>query len=163
MENLILESISHIKGVNRKIVSLLNIMNRINKTSVTIMDNKSLTFEIEQTIIKVLIDQNYKILIRESQQINTELSTDRISFTIVGRNTDQENEITNENLTFTVSQDTPVTESKSTTTCENIENIESTDESLTFINSQTTPVIKPTSDTSCDTRKSPTALDVDNL
>ena len=55
------------------------------------------------------------------------------------------------------------TTSKSTTSCENIENVESTDESLTFINSQTTPVIKPTSDTSCDTSKSPTALDVDNL
>ena len=114
-------------------------------------------------IIKGLIDQNYKILIRLSQQINTEPSPDKFSFTIVGRNTDQQNKIANESLPFIVSQDTPVTKSKSTTTCQNIENIESTDESLTFINSQPTPVIKPTSDFSCDTRKSATALDVDNL
>ena len=53
-----------------------------------------------------LVDQNYKILIRKSLQINTEPSPDKISFTIVGRNTDQENEITNESLPFIVSQDT---------------------------------------------------------
>ena len=100
MENLILESIRHVKEVSRKKVSLDNIMNRINKTSATIMDNKSLTFELEQMIMKGLIDQNYKILIRESQQINTEPLPDKISFTIVGRNTNQENEITNESLPF---------------------------------------------------------------
>ena len=127
------------------------------------MDNKPLTFELEQMITKGLIEQNYKILIRKSPQINTQPYPDKISFTIVGRNTDQENTITNESLPFIVSQDTPVTKSKSTTTCENIENVESTDESLTFINSQTMPVIKPTSDTSCDTRRRPTALDGDNL
>ena len=114
MENLILESILHIKEVSRKEVSLDNIMNIINKTSATIMDNKSLIFELEQMIIKGLIDQNYKILIRESQQTNTEPSPGKISFTIVGRNTDQENEITNESLPFIVSQDTIVTKSKYT-------------------------------------------------
>ena len=153
MENLLLESIRHIKEVSRKKVSLDSIMNRINKSSVTIMDNKSLTFELEQMskLRKGLIDQNYKILIRESQRINTKPSPDKISFTIVGGKTDQENEIANKGFPFIVSQDTPVTKSTSITTCGNIENIESTDESLTFINSQTTPVIKPTSDTSCDT------------
>ena len=153
MENLLLESIHHIKEVSRKKVSLDSIMNRINKTSVTIMDNKSLTFELEQMskLSKGLIDQNYKILIRESQRINIKPSPDKISFTIVGGKTDQENEIANESFPFIVSQDTPVTKSTSITTCGSIENIESTDESLTFINSQTTPVIKPTSDTSCDT------------
>ena len=161
--NLILESIRQIKEVSREKVFRNNIINRINKTSATITDNKSLTFELEQMIIKGLIDQTYKILIRESQQINIEPFQGKIIFTIVGSNTDQENEITNESLLFIVSQDTPVTKSKSTTTCENIENIESTDESLTFIDSQTTPVTKPTSDTSCDTRKSPTTLDVDKL
>ena len=38
------------------------------------MDNKSLTLELEQMITKGLIDQNYKILIRENRQINTESS-----------------------------------------------------------------------------------------
>ena len=160
MENLILESIRHIKEVSRKRVSLDNIMNRIKKTSATIMDNKSLTFELEQMITKGLIDQNYKILIRENQQINTEPSPDKISFTCEGSNTDQEVAITNESLPLTVSQDTPVTKTKSNTTCKNIE---STDESLTISNSQTTPVVKTTSDTSCHLRKSPTALDVDKL
>ena len=72
------------------------------------MDNKSLTFELKQMITKGLIDQNYKILIRENSQIITEPSPDKICFTIVGRNTDQENEITNESLPFNVSQDTPL-------------------------------------------------------
>ena len=47
MENLVLESIRHVKEVGRQKVSLGNIMNRIKKTSATIMDNKSLTFELE--------------------------------------------------------------------------------------------------------------------
>ena len=99
-------------------------------------------------------------MIWENRQINTEPSPDKISFTIVSRNTDQENAITNESLPFIVSQDTPVIKSKSTTTCKNIEN---TDESLTFVNSQTTPVVKTISNTSCDMSKSLTALEVDNL
>ena len=160
MENLILESIRHIKEVSRKRVSLDNIMNRIKKTSATIMDNKSLTFELEQMITKGLIDQNYKILIKENQQINTEPSPDKISFTCEGSNTDQEVAIINESLPLIVSQDTPVLKTKSNTTCKNIE---STDESLTIRNSQTTPLVKTTSDTSYHLRKSPTALDVDKL
>ena len=52
----------------------------------------------------------------------------------------------------------PLTKTKST-----CKNIESTDESLTISNSKTTPVVKTTSDTSCHLKKSPTALDVDNL
>ena len=36
-------------------------------------------------ITKGLIDQNYKILVRESPQINIEQSTDKISDTIVGK------------------------------------------------------------------------------
>ena len=124
------------------------------------MDNKSLTFDLEQMITNSLIDQNYKIAISENPQINTEPSPDKISFTSVGRNTDQEIAITNESLPLIVSRDTPVTKSKSTATCKNIA---STDESLAFSNSHTTSVIKTTTDISCDTRKSPTALDVDNL
>ena len=100
MENLILESIRHIKEVSTKKVSLDSIVNRTKKTSSTNMDNKSLTLELEQMITKGLIDQNYKILIRENRQVNTELSPDKISFTIAGRNTDQENAITNESLPF---------------------------------------------------------------
>ena len=132
----------------------------LGETLATIMDNKSLTFELEQMVTKGLIDQNYKILIRGNLQINTEPSPDKVSFTIVGRNTDQENAITNESVPFIVSQDTLVTKSKSTSTCKNIE---STGERLTFVNSQTTSVIKTISDTSCNMRKSPTALEVDNL
>ena len=135
-------------------------MNRIKKTSATIMDNKSLEFELEQMITKGLIDQNYKILIRENQQINTEPSPDKISFTCEVSNTDQEVAITNESLPLIVSQDTPVTKTKSNTTCKNIE---STYESLNISNSQTMPVVKTTSDTSCHLRKSPTALDIDKL
>ena len=77
-------------------------MNRIKKTSATIMNNKSLTLELEQMIAKGLIDQNYKILIRENGQINTEPSLDKISFTIVGRKTYQENAITKAYLSLLV-------------------------------------------------------------
>ena len=124
------------------------------------MDNKYLTFELEQMITEDLIDPNYRILIRGNQQINTEPSPDKISFTCEGRNTNQEVAITNQSLLLIVSQDTPVTKTTSTTTCKNIE---STDESLTISNSQTTPVVKTTSDTSCHLRKSLTTLDVGNL
>ena len=53
MENLIFESIRHIKEVSGKRVSVDNIMNRIKKTSAAITDNKSLTFELEQMITRV--------------------------------------------------------------------------------------------------------------
>ena len=66
---LALESICFIKEVSRKKVSLDKIMNR-NKTSAKVMDNKCLTFELQQMITKGLIDQNYKILVRENPQIN---------------------------------------------------------------------------------------------
>ena len=77
------------------------------------MDNKSLSFELEQMITEDSIDQNYKFLTRENPQISTELSPDKINSTIVGRNTDQENAITNESLPFIANQDNPVTKSKS--------------------------------------------------
>ena len=93
------------------------------------MDNKSLISELEQMITKGLIDQNYKILIRQSPQINTEPFPDKIRFRIVGRNTGQENAITNESVPFMVSQDTPMTKCKFSTPCENIE---STDENSNF-------------------------------
>ena len=124
------------------------------------MDKKSLTFELEQMITKGVIDQNYQILITENQQINTEPPPDKISFTCEGSNTDQKVAITNESLPLTVSQDTPVTKTKSNTTCKNIE---SADESSTISNSQTTPAVKTTSNTSCHLRKSPAALDFDKL
>ena len=158
MENLILESIPHIKEVSRKRASLDNIMDRVEKSSATIMDNKSLKFELEQKITKGLFDQNYRILIRENQQINTKPSPDKISFICEGSNTDQEVAITKESLPLIGSQNTPVTKTKSNTACKNIE---ITDESLTISNSQTTPVVKTTSDTSCHLRNSPTSLDVD--
>ena len=77
-------------------------------------------------ISKDLMDQNYKILIRENQQINTEPYPDKISFTCEGSNTDQEVAISNESLPLTVSQDTPVTKTKSNNTCKNIESADET-------------------------------------
>ena len=58
-------------------------------------------------ITKGLIEQNYKILIKQNQQINIEPFPDKISFTCEGNNTDQEVEISNESLSLTVSQNTP--------------------------------------------------------
>ena len=80
-------------------------------------------------ITKGLIDQ--KMLISENQQINTEPSSDKISFTCEGSKTNQEVAITNESLLLTVSQDIFMTKTKSNTTCKNTE---STNESSTISN-----------------------------
>ena len=68
------------------------------------MDNKSFTFELEQMVTEGLTDQNYKILVIENPQINTEPSPDKISFKCEGRNTDQEVASINENLPLIISQ-----------------------------------------------------------
>ena len=53
------------------------------------MNNKSFIFELEQMITKGLIDQKYKILVTEGPQINRNPSQNKISFAIVGRNTNK--------------------------------------------------------------------------
>ena len=65
MEQLILKMIDLVKHVSKRKVSLVSILQRINKTSVTNLHNKTLKLELDQMIIKGLISQNYKILDRD--------------------------------------------------------------------------------------------------
>ena len=65
MEQLILKMIDLVKHVSKRKVSLVSILQRINKTSVTNLHNKTLKLELDQMIIKGLIGQNYKILDRD--------------------------------------------------------------------------------------------------
>ena len=64
MEQLILKTIGYVNYVNKRKVSPDSILQRINKTSATNLDNKTLKSELDQMIIKGLTDQSYKILHR---------------------------------------------------------------------------------------------------
>ena len=64
MEQLILKTIGFVNYVSKRKVSLHSILQRINKTSATNLDNETLKLELDQMIIKGLIDQSYKILHR---------------------------------------------------------------------------------------------------
>ena len=65
MQPLILETIGHVKHVSKRKVSLDSTLQRINKTSATNLDNETLKLELDQMMIKGLIDQSYKILHRD--------------------------------------------------------------------------------------------------
>ena len=65
MEQLILKTIDHVKHVSKRKVSLDRILQRISKTSATNLENETLKLELDQMIIKGLIDQSYKILYRD--------------------------------------------------------------------------------------------------
>ena len=52
MEQLILMTIDYIKNVSKRKVSLDSILQRINKTSATNLDNETLKLELDQMIIK---------------------------------------------------------------------------------------------------------------
>ena len=58
MKQLILKTIDHVKDVSKRKVCLDSILQRINKTSATNLDNEALQLELDQMIIKGLIDQS---------------------------------------------------------------------------------------------------------
>ena len=60
MKQLILKTIDHVKDVSKRKVCLDSILQRINKTSATNLDNEALQLELDQMIIKGLIDQSWK-------------------------------------------------------------------------------------------------------
>ena len=65
MEQFILRTIDHVKHASKRKVSLDSILQRINETSGTNLNSETLKLELDQMIIKGLIDQNYKILHRD--------------------------------------------------------------------------------------------------
>ena len=59
MEQLILQTNDYVKHVSKKKVSLDSILQRINKTSATNLDNETLKLELDQMIIKGCIGTDY--------------------------------------------------------------------------------------------------------
>ena len=59
MEQLIFHTNDYVKHVSKKKVSLDSILQRINKTSATNLDNETLKLELDQMIIKGCIGTDY--------------------------------------------------------------------------------------------------------
>ena len=62
MEQSILEATDYVRNVSKKRLSITNILSRINKTSASKLDTRSLEKEFLQLIGKALIDSSYKIV-----------------------------------------------------------------------------------------------------
>ena len=86
MKQLILKTIDHVKDVSKRKVSLDSILQRINKTSATNLDNEALQLELDQMIIKGLIDQSYKILHRYRFHLENVPLLDKVNFTFPSEN-----------------------------------------------------------------------------
>ena len=76
-----LKTIDYVKHASKRKVSLCSILQRINKASATNLDNKTLKLELDQMIIKELIDQCYKILHRDRLHLENVPSLDKFNFT----------------------------------------------------------------------------------
>ena len=74
MEKLITDAILHIKQVSKKKVSPENLFQRFNKSAATNINNGSLKIEIESMLRKGLIDQDFKILEKQSEQTSTSIN-----------------------------------------------------------------------------------------
>ena len=71
MEKLITDAILHIKQVSKKKISLENLLPRLNKSAATNTNNDNLKIEIESMLCKGLINQDFKILEKQSEQTST--------------------------------------------------------------------------------------------
>ena len=100
MEQLILKPIDHIKHVSKRKVYLDSILQRMNKISATNLDNETLKLKLDQTIIKRLIDQNYKVLDKVRLYLDNVPSPDKVNFTFHNENGDNTEENLNEDLPF---------------------------------------------------------------
>ena len=105
-------TIDHVRNVSKRKVSLDNILQRINKTNATNLDNETLKLELDQMIIKGLIDQNYKILDRDRLHLDKVLSPDKVNFTVPNENGDNIAINLQEDLQFLNPQETPLTKSQ---------------------------------------------------
>ena len=75
MEQSILEAIDYVRYVNKKRLSIANILSRLSKTSASNQDTRSLEKELQQMISKGLIDSSYKIV----NNINLKLDVETTS------------------------------------------------------------------------------------
>ena len=160
MEKVILNAINHIKNISKGKLSLDNILQRINKISATNLDTEALRSELEKTIFKGLIDQNYRILDKVTSQTNIEPFPDKVSFTIDGNTEDKTKIDFYETSSLIGAQDTSKAKAKIDLDSHNKVDSPTTnanpDASLTFVDTQDTPVLK--SSISCDKKTNLTPL-----
>ena len=107
MEQLTLKTIDHVKHVSKRKVSLDSMLQRINKTSATNLDNETLKLELDQMIIKGLIDQSYRILHRDRLHLEKVPSSDNVNFTFPSENRNNTEENLDKDLPFINTQETP--------------------------------------------------------
>ena len=77
MEKLITDAILHIKQVSKKKVSLENLLQGLNKSAATNINSDNLKIEIESMLRKGLIDQDFKMLGKQSEQTSTSINNIR--------------------------------------------------------------------------------------
>ena len=80
MESLILKAINHVKHVSKKMVNVENILHEIKRSSATNLDKDALQVEIDQMIIKGLIDENYKVLNKDILHLTEEPPVNEVHF-----------------------------------------------------------------------------------
>ena len=112
MEQLILKMIDHVKHVSKRKASLGSILQRISRTSTTNLDNETLKLELDQMIIKGLIDQSYKILRRDRLHLENVPSPVKVNFAFPNENGDNTEENLDKDLPFINTQETPLTKSQ---------------------------------------------------
>ena len=107
MEQLVLKTIDHVKHVSQRKVSLDSILQRINKTSATNLDNETLKLELDQMIVKGLVDESYKILHRNGLHLENVPSSDKVNFTLPRENGNNTEENLHKDLPFINTQENP--------------------------------------------------------
>ena len=80
MESLILKAINHVKQVSKRKVNVENIIHEIKRSGATNLDKDTLQVEIDQIIIKGLIDENYKVLNKDILHLTEEPPVDEVHF-----------------------------------------------------------------------------------
>ena len=93
MESLISKSINYVKHVSQKKVNVEKILHEIKRSSATNLDKDTLQVEIDQMIIKVLTDKNYKVLNNDILHLTEEPLVDEVHFAF--DNDTEENETSN--------------------------------------------------------------------
>ena len=103
MESLILKAKNHVKHVSKKKVNVRNILHEIKRSSATNLDKDTLQVEIDQMIIKGLIDENDKVLNKDILYLTEEPPVDEVHFAF--DNDTEENQTSN--IPVTGTQETP--------------------------------------------------------
>ena len=103
MESLILKATNHVKHVSKRKVNVENILHEIKRSGATNLDKDTLQVEIDQMIIKGLIDENYKVFNKDILHLTEEPPVDEVHF--VFDNDTEENQTSN--ISFTDTQETP--------------------------------------------------------